>query len=49
MRLLAELTEFILHRKAYWLIPILMVMLIFGGLVVISQGTAIGPFIYTIF
>ncbi len=36
-------------RKKYWLLPIFVMMAIFGGLVVLTQGTAVAPFIYTIF
>jgi hypothetical protein len=43
------LTEFLLARKKYWLIPVVLLMVVFGGLVVLSQGSAIAPFIYTIF
>ena len=46
---LRELGAFIVQRKKYWLIPILMMMVIFGGLVVLTKGTAIAPFIYTLF
>ena len=44
-----ELLEFIRARKKYWLIPIIIVTAIFGGLIVLSQGSAVAPFIYTIF
>jgi hypothetical protein len=36
-------------RKKFWLLPIMLMMLLFGGLVVLTQGSAIAPFIYTIF
>jgi hypothetical protein len=36
-------------RKKYWLLPIIVMMVVFGGLVVLSQGSAVAPFIYTIF
>jgi hypothetical protein len=36
-------------RKKYWLLPILLVMSIFGGLLVLAQGSAVAPFIYTLF
>ncbi len=36
-------------RKKFWLLPIIVMMVIFGGLVVLSQGSAVAPFIYTIF
>ena len=44
-----EFVEFLVERKKYWLIPILIVLVVFGALIVLSQGTAIAPFIYTIF
>jgi hypothetical protein len=46
---LAELWAFFRVRKKFWLLPILIVMVMFGGLVVLSQGSAVAPFIYTIF
>jgi hypothetical protein len=46
---LKEFWLFLRARKKYWLVPLLLVMLIFGGLIVLTQGTAIAPFIYTIF
>ena len=49
MAFLAELWEFLKVRKKFWLLPILVMMAIFGGLVVLSQGSAVAPFIYTIF
>jgi hypothetical protein len=36
-------------RKKFWLLPILVMMLIFGGLIVLAKGSAVAPFIYTIF
>ncbi len=44
-----EFWEFIKVRKKYWLIPIIMVLTLFGILIVLSEGSAIAPFIYTIF
>ena len=44
-----ELWAFMRVRKKYWLVPILLVMALFGGLIVLTQGTAVAPFIYTIF
>ncbi len=44
-----EFWEFLLERKKYWLLPIIIVLALFGMLIVLSQGTAIAPFIYTIF
>ncbi|MDC0982039.1 DUF5989 family protein [Candidatus Pelagibacter sp.] len=49
MDFLKEFWEFLKVRKKYWLLPILLVLVLFGGLIVLSQGTAIAPFIYTIF
>ncbi len=49
MDFLKEFWEFLKLRKKYWLLPILLVLVLFGGLIVLSQGTAIAPFIYTIF
>ena len=44
-----EFWAFLRARKKFWLVPILVVIAIFGGLVVLSEGTAVAPFIYTIF
>jgi len=49
MSFLAELWAFLKVRKKLWLAPILIMMLLFGGLLVLSQGSAIAPFIYTLF
>tara|TARA_A100001011_G_C14287363_1_gene834441 strand:- start:1754 stop:1903 length:150 start_codon:yes stop_codon:yes gene_type:complete len=49
MVFLKEFWEFIKERKKYWLLPIIIVLVIFGGLIVLSQGSAVAPFIYTIF
>ena len=44
-----EFFEFIKVRKKYWLLPILIVLALFGILIIFSQGSAVAPFIYTIF
>ena len=49
MSFLKEFWEFLRIRKKYWLLPIIIVLLLFGGLIILSQGFAIAPFIYTIF
>lgn len=49
MSFLIELWSFMRARKKFWLLPIFIVMVMFGGLVVLSQGSAVAPFIYTIF
>jgi len=46
---LREFWMFMRVRKKYWLMPIMLMLVVFGGLVVLSQGSAIAPFIYTIF
>ena len=46
---LAEFWEFIRQRKKFWLVPLLALMLIFGGLIVLTKGSAVAPFIYAIF
>ena len=46
---LREFWSFLRVRKKYWLMPIFVVMVIFGGLIVLTKGSAIAPFIYTIF
>ena len=46
---LNELWVFMRVRKKFWLAPILLMLLLFGGLIVLSQGSAVAPFIYTIF
>jgi Family of unknown function (DUF5989) len=45
----AEFWEFLRARKKLWLMPILILMLIFGGLVILTKGSAVAPFIYTLF
>ena len=49
MEFLKEFWEFLKVRKKYWLLPIIMVLVLFGGLIILSQGSVIAPFIYTIF
>ena len=49
MNFIVEFWRFLKTRKKYWLLPIIIVLLIFGGLIIISQGTAIAPFMYTLF
>lgn len=46
---LKEFFDFLIERKKFWLFPIMFVLLFFGVLIVLTQGTAIAPFIYTIF
>ncbi|MGB8274465.1 MAG: DUF5989 family protein [Alphaproteobacteria bacterium] len=49
MSFLHEFWLFLKTRKKFWLLPILVMLALFGGLVVLSQGTAVAPFIYTLF
>ena len=47
--IIVELCDFMRRRKKYWLLPILIMMAVFGGLIVLTKGTAVAPFIYTLF
>ena len=44
-----EFFKFLIKRKKYWIIPTIIFLLIFGVLIILTQGTAVAPFIYTIF
>ncbi|MDH4023368.1 MAG: DUF5989 family protein [Gammaproteobacteria bacterium] len=47
--LIKDLIDFMRERKKFWLAPIIIVMLLLGALIVLSQGSAVAPFIYTLF
>ena len=47
--LVRELLAYMGARKKWWLLPILVMVLLFGGLLILAQGSAVAPFIYTIF
>lgn len=49
MDLISDLWSFMRERKKYWLAPIILLMVLLGGLLVFAQGSAIAPFIYTLF
>jgi hypothetical protein len=49
MAFLIEFWQFLRVRKKYWLVPILIVMGLLGGLIVLAEGSAVAPFIYTLF
>ncbi|WP_416678814.1 DUF5989 family protein [Candidatus Pseudothioglobus sp. Uisw_016] len=49
MSFIKELWLFMRVRKKFWLLPIMLMMALFGGLIVLSQGSAVAPFIYTLF
>ena len=47
--IIVELWAFMRERKKFWLLPIMVMMVIFGGLIVLTKGSVIAPFIYTLF
>ena len=47
--LLVDLWSFMKERKKFWLLPIILILLVLGGLLVLAQGSAVAPFIYTLF
>jgi competence protein ComGC len=49
MEFLKELWQFLKTRKKFWLLPLIAILLVFGLLIVLTAGTAIAPFIYTLF
>ena len=49
MSFLIELWGFMRVRKKFWLLPIMLMLVLFGGLIVLTQGSAVAPFIYTLF
>ena len=49
MSFLGELWRFIKARKIYWLLPLILVVLLLGGLLVLAEGSVVAPFIYTLF
>ena len=49
MSFIKELWNFMRVRKKFWMLPILLVLALFGSLIVLSQGSAVAPFIYTLF
>jgi len=49
MDFLKDLWGFLSERKKFWLLPAILVLLLFGALIVLSSGSAIAPFIYTLF
>jgi len=49
MSLVSELWLYLKTRKKFWLLPILIMMVLLGGLIVLTQGSAVAPFIYTLF
>jgi hypothetical protein len=49
MSFVAEFLRFLMVRKKFWLAPIMVIMVMFGGLLVLANASAIAPFIYTLF
>ena len=49
MSFLLELWDFMKVRKKFWLLPIMVMLVLLGGLIVLTQGSAVAPFIYTLF
>ena len=49
MDFIGDLWGFLKERKKFWLLPVILALLVIGGLIIMSSGTAIAPFIYTIF
>lgn len=49
LSILSELWDFLKVRKKWWLAPILVMLLLLGGLIILTQGSALAPFIYAIF
>ncbi len=49
MLFIKELWMFLKVRKKFWMLPIIILLVVFGGLIVLSQGSAVAPFIYTLF
>ena len=49
VELLKDLWAFMRERKKFWLLPIIIVLVLLGGLIVLGQGSAVAPFIYTLF
>ena len=49
MEFLSDLMSFLTQRKKFWLLPLIVILLAFGVLIVLSSGSAIAPFIYTLF
>ena len=49
IELIKELWAFMRVRKKFWLVPIILVLLLLGGLLMLAQGSAVAPFIYTLF
>ena len=49
MNFIKEFWEFIIIRKKYWLLPVIIALILFGGLIILTQGSSLSPLIYAIF
>jgi hypothetical protein len=49
MSFLVEFWEFLRERKKFWLLPIILIIFLMGGLILLTEGTAVAPFVYTLF
>jgi hypothetical protein len=49
LQIIREMFQFLLERKKYWMIPLIVILILIGVLIIISEGSAIAPFIYTLF
>lgn len=49
VELLKDLWEFMKERKVYWMAPVVIILVLLGGLIILTQGSAVAPFIYTLF
>ena len=49
MSFIKEFWEFIIIRKKYWLLPVIIALILFGGLIILTQGSSLSPLIYAIF
>ena len=49
LKTVIELFKFLVERKKFWMIPIIFIFILMGGLMILTEGTAVSPFIYTLF
>ena len=49
MEFLSDIFQFLKERKKFWLAPVILILVLLGGLLVLAQGSAVAPFIYTLF
>jgi hypothetical protein len=49
MAFLGEFSRFLIQRKKYWMVPVILFLVLVGGLLIVAQGSAVAPLIYTLF